>query len=150
MSQLPIGKQAPDFELRDLRGEIHRLSNALASGSMVLAFYKSTCSTSQFTYPHLQKISSEGRRIWGISQDDEAETRRFAEQFGIHFNLLIDEHPYDVSSAYGLEFVPGIFLIEQDRSISVSDFGFAKSTLNEIAGFEMFKPGDGLPATIPG
>jgi hypothetical protein len=49
-----------------------------------------------------------------------------------------------------MEFVPGIFLIQPDGEITVSDFGFTKAGLNQIAGFDFFKPNDGLPATRPG
>ena len=155
MSQLPIGNHAPDFELKSTDQQSHCLSEALGRGPIVLVFYKAACPASQFTFPHLQKIFTDRRRvrsaeIWGISQDDEEETRQFAGQFGISFDLLIDGHPYAVSSAYGIESVPGIFIVEPDRSISLSDFGFTKSSLNQVAGFEMFTPDDGLPAYRPG
>ena len=155
MSQLPIGAGAPDFELKSTGGQSHRLNAALSRGPVVLAFYKASCSTSQFTFPYLQKIfagkgSSLGAEIWGVSQDDAEETRRFAGEFGIGFDLLIDEHPYLVSSAYGLEFVPALFIVEQDGRISLSDFGFTKAILNRIAGFEMLTPGDGVPSSRPG
>ena len=155
MSQLPIGNDAPDFELKNLDRQSRRLSDALRRGPVALVFYKSDCSTCQFTFPYLQKIftgkqRTPSLRILGISQDDDGETRKFAEQFGIGFELLIDEHPYAVSSAYGFEFVPAIFIVEPDGKISLSDFGFRKSSLNRIAGLEMFTPDDGLPASRPG
>jgi hypothetical protein len=43
-----------------------------------------------------------------------------------------------------------MFLIQQDRKIAVSNYGFSKAGLNQIAGFEFFKPNDGLPASRPG
>ena len=64
--------------------------------------------------------------------------------------MLIDEHPYKVSAAYGLQFVPTIFIIQPDGTISLSDFGFTKASLNEIAGFDFFTPNDGLRASLPG
>jgi len=155
MSQLFMGAQAPDFELKDLNGQSLHLASALNQGPVVLAFYKAACPTCQFTFPYLQKIFSDVRRrpatpIWGISQDDLAETRRFAEEFGITFDLLIDEYPYPVSSAYSLKSVPAIFVVGTDGIISLSDFGFTKASLNQIAGFEWFSPNDGLPASRPG
>src|SRR5258708_5139585 len=122
MSQLRIGVQAPDFELNAADGRSYRLADALARGPVALVFYKSSCPTCQFTFPYIQKIFSQagnsaGWTLWGISEDDAQETRAFAQQYGITFNLLIDEHPYAVSSAYGLEFVPGIFLIQGDGTI---------------------------------
>jgi peroxiredoxin len=155
MSQLAIGDRAPDFELNDANGKSYRLADAIASGPVALVFYKSGCPTCQFTFPYLQKIFALAGKtarwtLWGISEDDAGETRSFALENGITFDLLIDEHPYAVSSAYGLQFVPGIFLIQPDGKISLSEFGFTKAGLNRIAGFEFFKSNDGMPATRPG
>jgi peroxiredoxin len=155
MSQLSIGKQAPDFVLADVNGQTHRLADALERGPVALVFYKSACPTCQFSFPYIQKMfldlgNRPGWTLWGISEDDVAETRQFAEQNRITFDLLIDEYPYDVSAAYGLEFVPSIFLIQPDGKIAVSEYGFTKAGLNQIADFEFFKPNDGLPATRPG
>lgn len=155
MSQLPIGVRAPDFELKDVDGRSYRLSAALARGPIVLVFYKGSCPTSQFTLPHIQRIfggagKDWGAQIWAISQDDADETRQFAARLGLGFNIVIDEYPYDVSSAYKIHSVPSLFVIEQDGKISLSDHGFTKSSLNRIAGFEMFTLNDGLPASRPG
>jgi peroxiredoxin len=151
--QLAVGSTAPDFELTDANGRLHRLSDALARGPVALIFYKSECPTCQFTFPYIQKIvekAGSGVTVWGVSEDDVAETRRFAAQYGITFDILIDEYPYPVSASFGLEFVPGIFLIQPDGKVSVSDFGFTKAGLNQIAGFEFFTASDGLPARRPG
>ena len=155
MSQLAVGTQAPDFELKDAAGRSHRLRDALARGPVVLAFYKSECPTCQFTFPYIQKIFDRVRNnapwtLWAISQDDAGETRSFARQYRLTFDVLIDEYPYPISTAYGLQFVPGIFIVQQDGTIAVSEFGFSKLALNRIAGFEYFSPNDGLPATRPG
>jgi peroxiredoxin len=155
MSQLAIGTEAPDFELNGANGQSYRLADALARGPVALVFYKSECPTCQFTFPYIQKIfahagKTAGLTLWGISEDDSDETRRFAQRYGITFDLLIDEHPYAVSAAYGLQFVPGIFLIGAGGKIKVSEFGFTKAGLNQIAGFDFFKPNDGLPAARPG
>jgi len=155
MSQLAIGAYAPEFELKTADGQPRRLSEALQHGPVVLVFYKASCATCQFTFPFIQQIYSkvEGAApwtLWGISQDDFDETRAFAGQNDITFDLLIDEHPYPVSAAYGLHNVPAIFIVQSDGRVSLSDFGFSKDTLNQIAGFAFFTPDDGLPATRPG
>jgi peroxiredoxin len=155
MSQLLIGAQAPDFELSDTHGRTYRLSDALLRGPVALVFYKSACPTCQFSFPHIQRMFSAlgqapGLTLWGISEDDVDETKEFAAQHGITFDLLIDEYPYAVSAAYGLQFVPAIFLIQPDGKIAVSEYGFTKAGLNRVGGIEYFKPNDGLPATRPG
>jgi peroxiredoxin len=155
MSQLPVGSIAPDFELRDADGRSYRLSDALVRGPVALVFYKSSCPTCQFTFPYIQKIfekakNGAGWTLWAISEDDPDETGQFVKQYGLAFEVLIDEHPYDVSAAYGLQFVPAIFLIEPNGLISVSEYGFTKAGLNGIAGFEYFTQNDGIPARRPG
>ena len=155
MSQVPIGTSAPLFELKTPDGRSLRLSEAFQRGTVVLVFYKASCPTCQFTFPFIQKIystfaSSAGWTLWGISQDDVDETMDFARQHGITFELLIDEYPYAVSSAYGLHNVPAIFMVERGGTITLSEFGFSKSALNRVAGFPFFTPNDGLPATRPG
>ena len=155
MSQLAIGIQAPDFELSTADGRPRRVSEALRQGPVVLVFYKGSCPTCQFTFPFIQQIyskvgSTAPWTLWGISEDDPEETRAFARQHGITFDLLIDEYPYAVSSAYGLQTVPAIFIVQRDGTISLSEFGFTKSSLNQIAGFDFFTLNDGLPAARPG
>ena len=155
MSQLAIGAYAPEFELKTADGQPRRLSEALQHRPVVLVFYKASCGTCEFTFPFVQQIYSKVGKsapwtLWGISEDDFDETRAFARQNGITFDLLIDEHPYPVSAAYGLHNVPAIFIIQSDGSVSLSDFGFSKDTLNQIAGFAFFASDDGLPATRPG
>jgi peroxiredoxin len=155
MGQISIGGQAPDFELPDLQGRSHRLSDALLRGPVALVFYKASCPTCQFTFPYIQEIflqvgQTAGWTLWGVSEDDVEETREFEEQHGITFDLLIDEHPYPVSAAYGLQFVPAMFLIQPDGTISLSEYGFTKAGLNHVAGFELLTANDGLPATRPG
>jgi peroxiredoxin len=163
MKQLSTGISAPDFELKSLSGQPFRLSEALYTGPVVLAFYKASCPTCQLTFPYLQTIysglSAEFRnRIWGISQDDPAETAEFVKQLGIEFPVLLDEHPYPVSTEYGLEFVPAIFIVGRDGMIELSDYGFSKTTLSRIAGAAsgdgnpvvLFAANDGLPETRPG
>lgn len=163
MKSLSVGVLAPDFELTDIHGSLHSLRREIAKGTLVLVFYKSACPTSQFTFPFIQKITAamgevEGCTLWAISQDDVNETREFAE--GFRFPFLIDEHPYPVSSAYGLTNVPSIFIVETSGVISLSDFGFSKATLEEISArlakcagrppVQLFQPEDGLPAIRPG
>ena len=155
MSQLRAGAQAPDFELNDTRGRAGRLSTALSQGPVILVFFKVECPTCQFTFPHIQRIFAGAGRDWGatlwaISQDDAEESQQFAKQFGLNFDILIDEYPYEVSSAYGIHSVPSVFVIDQDGKINFSDYGFTKASLNRIAGFELFAPNDGLPASRPG
>jgi peroxiredoxin len=186
MKQLPVGVMAPEFILQTSDGQAFRLSEQVQHGPVVLAFFKISCPTCQFTFPYLQQIynssppesggetrqarrggsktlppkdtfpgptptASPGLRIYGVSQDDIEDTRAFAHEFGVHFPILIDEHPHSVSSSYGLEYVPAIFIVGSEGRIQLSDYGFSKATLSEIAKpQQLFSADDGIPATRPG
>ena len=163
MKQLLSGTEAPDFELKSLSGQLFRLRDALQAGPIVLAFYKASCPTCQLTFPYLQTIHSSlsaelRNRIWGISQDDPAETAEFVNHLGIDFPILLDEYPYSVSTEYGLEFVPTIFIVGTDGRIQFSDYGFSKTALSRIAAIAsgdgqpvgLFAADDGLPERRPG
>jgi peroxiredoxin len=165
MGLLNEGSLAPDFELSTADGVRMRLSEVVRSGPVALAFYKGSCPTSQFTFPFLQSIFREvGQaaepRIWGISQDEASETRQFIAEYALEFPVLVDEHPYPVSDAYQLEFVPTLYLIDGDRRVQVASFGFSKPALRAIArqfaevlGLpepEIFPEDDGLPERRPG
>src|ERR1051326_1051419 len=155
MKQLPVGVVAPDFNLRTWDGRSFELRQAILERPVVLAFYKASYPTCQLTFPYLQQIHSESPnhsnlRICGVSQDETTETGSFVAQFGITFDVLIDEHPYRVSANYGLDFVPSIFLVGMDGKIQLSDYGFSKATLSELAKpLQLFSPDEGLPATRP-
>jgi peroxiredoxin len=165
MNQLSEGAKAPDFQLQTPDGASFRLYDALAMGPVVLAFYKGTCPTCQFTFPFLEKIqaisgSGSSARIVGVSQDNPIDTRKFILENGLSFDVVIDEHPYTVSASYGLQYVPALFVVDGNGVIGTSDSGFRKSTLEEIgkvlaAGASrpwvpLFRSDDGLPASRPG
>jgi peroxiredoxin len=165
MDHLDEGSVAPDFELLTPDGVPGILSEALKSGPMALAFYKASCPTSQLTFPFIQKIfqgleEDTEPRIWGISQDNSAETAAFIAEHGLKFPVLIDDHPHEVSRAYELRFVPTLYLIDRDQRIILADFGFSKPALNAIGESiadamgcpppKVFFDGDGLPNRRPG
>ncbi len=165
MDHLEEGSSAPDFELQTPDGVRLKLSEAIRSGPVALVFYKSSCPTSQFTFPFIQKIfgglsASSKPGIWGLSQDDSQETRHFIAEHGLGFPVAIDEYPYPVSSSYEVHFVPTLYLIDRERRIRMADFGFSKAALNTMAEEladalgcappSVFSAGDGLPEKRPG
>ena len=137
MTNLVSGQVAPDFSLNALGGKEYSLSELLAQGPAVLAFFKISCPVCQFTFPFLQRLherfNDSNATLVGISQDDSRPTRRFNDEHGVNFLTLLDTHPYPVSNAYGLTNVPTIFLIESDRTITSICMGFNKSELENIA-----------------
>jgi peroxiredoxin len=136
MTALNAGKIAPLFELTTTTGERLSLDQALARGPVLLAFFKVTCPTCQFTFPFLERIYQQLRetdgQVWGIVQDNAQDGARFARNYGVSFPILIDDAPYKVSRLYNLAHVPTLFLVESDGQIAMSSEGFSKAELLAI------------------
>ena len=91
---LELGKKAPDFELPDQNGEMHKLSD-YAGKKVILYFYpkdntpgctKQACGFSE-RYP---QFTEKGAVILGVSKDSVASHKRFEEKYGLAFTLLAD------------------------------------------------------------
>ncbi len=137
MTALAIGKKAPDFSLRTLDGRKFSLQEELARGPVVVAFFKVSCPTCQYTFPFLERLykayGNSGVTMVGVSQNDAKETAAFIKEFGVTFPVLLDEvGRYLVSNAYGLTNVPTIFWIAQDGEIEVSSVGWVKADFEQI------------------
>src|SRR2546423_10635089 len=114
MPAIVAGKRAPDFSWPALDGKTYSLKSALASGPMLVAFFKVSCPTCQYTFPFLERLGKYFGCVWGVSQDDERATRDFAKHYGVTFALLLeDTDDYPTSNAYGLTHVPSIFLLDR-------------------------------------
>ena len=164
MQTLRAGKTAPTFQLATTTGERLSLSEALASGPVLLAFFKVACPVCQFTFPFLQRMYEQmrqkGVQIWGVVQDKAPDGTRFATTYGVAFPILIDDSPYKVSRAYGLTHVPSLFLIKPDGVVEIFSDGFSKADLlalqQSLARFlfatppSLFLPTESIPEYKPG
>ena len=152
---LEAGARAPEFDLSILDGKgSQNLGGALASGPVLLAFFKVTCPTCQLTLPFIERMYKGAKngatRMFAVSQDDAAATREFNLEFGITMPTLLDleKQGYPASNAYGLTNVPSLFLIEPNGSISWSLIGFHKKELEALGaklGVNPFRPGENVP-----
>jgi peroxiredoxin len=167
MAALIVGAQAPEFELKAIDGKRFVLREELARGPVVLAFFKVSCPTCQYTFPFLERLhqtyahQARGHQasghanvtLVGVSQNHPKETAAFTKEFGVTFPVLLDDtETYPVSNAYGLTNVPTIFWIAQDGEIEVSSVGWVKAEFAEInrrmaesgkiAPAAVFKPGE--------
>ena len=88
------GGEAPDFELLDQNGKMHKL-NDYAGKKVILYFYpkdntpgctKQACGFSE-RYP---QFTQKGAVILGVSKDSVASHKKFEEKYGLAFTLLSD------------------------------------------------------------
>jgi peroxiredoxin len=152
---LSAGAKAPSFTLADLQGNQRSLMQVLERGPVLLAIYKISCPTCQLTMPYLQRITAASianpLQVVAISQDGEIGTARFMETYGLSMPTLLDreEDGYAVSNAFGITHVPSLFLVEQDRTISLASAGFNRHDLEAIGqralGGSLFRQEDHVP-----
>ena len=91
---LETGMKAPDFELPDQNGKVHKLSDY--KGLKVILYFYPKDNTSGCTkqacgfgerYPQFKE---KGAVILGVSKDSVASHKKFEEKYGLPFTLLSD------------------------------------------------------------
>ena len=164
MTNIVAGGTAPGFSLKSLDSKEYSLGKLLQRGPVVAAFFKVSCPVCQFTFPFLERLfkryGSSDVAFLGISQDNAADSKDFAREFGLTFPILLDEKGYPVSNGYGLTNVPTVLLIDTHGTVKVSCTGFDKAALEEIAKelaerrkialAPLFAPNEKIPAHKPG
>ena len=153
--QLPLpnpGSLAPGFRLATLEGGEITLADLIASGPVLLAFFKVTCPVCQMTMPFLDRLHRQGSLpVYGVSQNEPEDTREFNQEFGVSFPTLLDSEDagFPASNAYGLSSVPTMFLVEPDGTLSRVMEGWNKIDMDWLAaraGVSLFRPEDNVPA----
>jgi peroxiredoxin Q/BCP len=124
---LPTGSPAPEFDLPDQDGKMHRLSELLLRGPVVLFFYPAAgsggCTREAVHFRDLaSRFAAVGAHRLGISTDDIAALERFARTEGLDFPLLSDLDGL-VATAYGVrrKFITPVkratFVLDQHQRI---------------------------------
>jgi peroxiredoxin len=150
---LEPGQPAPAFSLQALDGAMITLDELREKGPVLVAFFKISCPTCQLTFPFLERVNQSGViPVVGISQDDEDYTEAFNARYGVTFTTLLDPENkrYAVSNAYKITHVPTQFLIQPDGTIAQAWSGFSKADIEQIAGPQIFRPGENVPERKPG
>jgi peroxiredoxin len=164
---LEAGQKAPPFRLMSTDGKERSLQEGLAAGPVLAAFFKVSCPTCQYTFPYIERLyqqliaaGAKGPQVWGIVQDDAGQGKAFAKEFGVTFPILADDEPYETTLAYGLNFVPTLFLIGRDGRVEITCDGFHKADLlalhkrlaenYAVKPSALFQPSDGVPEFKPG
>ena len=148
---LEIGTKAPDFELPDQNGKMHRLSDYRGQ-KVILYFYpkdntsgctKQACGFSE----RRPQFSEKGAVILGVSRDSVASHKKFEQNHGLGFTLLSDPEMTAIQ-AYGvwqekklygktsMGIVRSTYLIDEDGTI-VRAMGGVKAADNPQQMLEM-------------
>ena len=94
MAAIEVGKEAPDFTLRDDNSQPVRLRD-LRGGPVVLVFYvgdfSSVCTDEMCAYrDDYSRFEAKGARVFGISRDSVWSHKAFKESLGLTHSLLSD------------------------------------------------------------
>jgi thioredoxin-dependent peroxiredoxin len=127
---LAKGTRAPEFELADQDGRKHTLKSLLAGGPLILYFYPADftpgCTKEACSFRDLhQDLMKAKLRVVGVSPQDVASHRKFADEHDLNFPLLADPDKvavkaYDVDGPLGFGVRRGTYLIGRDGVIQDS------------------------------
>ena len=125
---IEIGKKAPAFSLPNPQGKSVSLSTLLATGPVVVTFYRGSwcpyCSLQlRAMQSRLPDIQALGAELVGISPEVPDESLSQAEQDALAFPVLSDQGAR-VAAAYGVAWeVPNILLdhMRNDRKLDLAD-----------------------------
>ncbi len=117
---LKIGDAAPDFELVDLDGNRHNLSDYKGQG-VFLNFWGTWCAPCKKEMPAMgrqyQVFKDQGVQILAVNiAESELKVKRFADQYGMVFPTLIDTNK-SVMRAYNVKPLPTTLLINPNGKI---------------------------------
>jgi peroxiredoxin Q/BCP len=124
---LANGTRAPDFELTDQDGQRRSLRSLLDWRALILYFYPADftpgCTKEACSLRDLQSDLERAKlRVVGVSPQDAASHRRFADKYALRFTLLADPDKrvikaYQLDGPLGFGVRRGTYLISADGII---------------------------------
>jgi len=135
---LPIGAQAPDFDLPGIDGKNHMLAEYAHAKILVILFQSNHCPVSQLYEGRMKDIQrdykSQGLVVVGINpnnpkavrineldhadmSDSLPEMKRHAEDRHFTWPYLYDGETQAVAAKYGTVSTPHVFIFDQDRKL---------------------------------
>lgn len=142
VSLLEVGDKAPDFELVDLEGNDHKLSDYEGQG-VFLNFWGTWCKPCAKEMPAMDRqydaFKDQGVQVLAVNiAQSEFEVNSFAKQYGLSFPVVIDKTK-SVMTAYNIRPLPTTVLVNPDGKIQRIVTG--EMTEQDIEGFmEEIKP----------
>lgn len=126
-SNLKLGDDAPNFQLRDLDGNVVSLSQ-LRGKIILINFWATWCGPCRVEMPAMEQLyrtfSRKDFEILAVSTDPQgaAVTRPFQQEIGLTFPILHDAD-FRTGLAYGARTLPMTFLVDRHGIIRNRIFG---------------------------
>lgn len=135
------------------RHDLSSLATYRPGSKALLVFFETDCPTCQLALPYLNALHNDQIQVIALSQDDEASTKQFVQQMGIHYPVELDRG-LTLSREFDPQSVPTFYLLDDQGAVTQTLVGFDKAGLNELAqslGQPPIAPAnDGAPAWKPG
>ena len=133
---------APDFELTDLEGNVHRLSDYLGQG-VVLNFWGTWCEPCEREFPAIERqyktFESQGVHVLAVNiAQSNLEVKNYVKNMGMTFPVAIDKTK-SVMNAYNVTNLPATILINMDGKVEKIITG-EMSEAQIVAHMESIKP----------
>lgn len=125
LKKVAVGQKFTDFEMADAKGNMHKLSDFVGNGKIVLIdFWASWCPPCRKEMPNLvaayKQYKNKGFDIVGISLDNKADAwAKGVQDLGITWTQLSDLKGWQNSGAalYGVNSIPHTILVDKDGTI---------------------------------
>ena len=127
LAMVKVGDEAPNFQLRDLAGNMMSLSQ-FRGKVVLLNFWATWCGPCRVEMPAMEQLyrtlSRREFEILAVSTDAQgaAVTRPFQREMGFTFPILHDEE-YRVGFIYGARSLPLTFMVDRQGVIRKKIFG---------------------------
>ena len=117
---LQVGDAAPDFELVDMNGETHQLSEYKGQG-VFLNFWGTWCKPCEREFPiidkYYQEYQDEGIQVLAVNiAESDFAVQNFIDRKNLTFPVVIDKNK-SVMSTYNINPLPTTFLINPEGEI---------------------------------
>ena len=134
---IAAGASAPSFVLTDDSGGSVSLSALTQAGPAVLAFFKTTCPTCRLAFPVIGELADrfgDHLPVVAVSQDPLDKARPWLDELGFVGPVLDDATDgYQVSSAFELEAVPTVVVVDGDTTVRQVVAGWDRAGMNDVA-----------------
>lgn len=130
---IEAGAPVPEVDVYDGKGAAPL--PVFFDGPALLVFFRAGCRRCEGALGLVAGIGriSRGLTVIGVSQETIEDTASLMADIGVRMPVVIDDRPYRASAAFGMEAVPSLVLIEQDRVTWTSD-GCSRRDIDELAG----------------
>lgn len=144
IKMLEVGALAPDFTLKDTKGEPFHLGDLKGKKPVMIVFWSIFCEPCRFEMPVIQKLydkyRSQGLEIVSIVLDGEplkTSVEGFVKQEGYTIRTLIDEldakEMFKVADPYGVGGTPTVFIVDKGGKVTLAKAGRIKEEDLETA-----------------